>query len=245
MKIEKEITCKNCETTFEGNFCPNCSQSSHITRINLQYFLHDIPHSVLHVDKGLPYTFYQLSKNPGKTILAYLEGKRVKFFKPFAYVIILSTISSLLIKLTPKILNEEINNKLLSLFSHYPSILIFILIPFVALISWLIFIKKRFNYWEHFLMHTYLAAQINIILVLLHLLSLSSAFANTNMIFKLTVFNFIYMTYHGFTFSSLFTENYKNKFNVRLMMQISLCCLLLGFIYAFSLIFTRIAVRWF
>ena len=53
------------------------------------------------------------------------------------------------------------------------------------------------------------------------------------------------MTYHGYTFSALFTNNYKGKFNVRLMFEIGVCCLLLGFIYAFALVYTRVAVRWF
>ena len=240
-----DIVCKNCDTTFNGNFCPNCCQSASTKRIDAHYILHDIPHSIFHIDKGLPYTFFQLSKNPGKTILAYLNGKRVRFFKPFAYVIILSTLSSLFIKIVSNETHAENSNSIFSLFSHYPSILIFALIPIVAFISWLVFIKRNFNYWEHFLMHTYLAAQINIILVLLHLISISGILNSANMVLKLIIFNSIYMTYHGFTFSALFTNNYNDKFSIRLMFAISICCFLLGFIYASALIFTGVAVRWF
>ena len=243
MKVQS--ICKNCDKEFVGNFCPNCGQSASTRRIDAHYLLHDIPHSVLHIDKGLPYTFLQLSTNPGKTLLDYLKGKRVRFFKPFAYVIILSTISSLFIKKISKDAPVETSNTILTLFSQYPSILIFTLIQLVALISWFVFRKRQFNFWEHFLVHTYLAAQINIILIILHLISISGLLNNANMALKLTLFNSFYMTFHGFTFSSLFTDNYKQKFSVRLMFEIFICCFLLGCAYAFALIYAKVAGRWF
>ena len=183
--MQKENLCKNCDTIFIGNFCPNCSQSAATKRIDAHYLLHDIPHSVLHIDKGLPYTFFQLSINPGKALLAYLKGKRVRFFKPFAYVIILSTLSSLFIKIASKDTHIDTNNNILSVFSHYPSILIFALIPLVAFISSLVFIKRDFNYWEHFLIHTYMAAQINIILMILHLISISGVLSHANLVMQI------------------------------------------------------------
>ena len=97
--MENIKICKNCANKVVSNFCSFCGQANHTKRIDAHYIIHDIPHSVFHVDKGLPYTFIQLTTNPGKALLEYLKGKRVKFFKPFAYVIILSTISSLFLKL--------------------------------------------------------------------------------------------------------------------------------------------------
>ncbi len=243
--MQEEVICKNCETHFRGHFCPQCGQSSHVKRIDATYFLHDIPHSIFHIDKGLPYTFYQLCVRPGATLLAYLQGKRVSYFKPFAYVIILSTLSSLFLKLVSKKAPIDTGTNAFTLFSQYPSALIFVLVPLVSAISWMVFRKKQFNYWEHFLMHTYLAAHINIILVLMHLIGLSGLLDHVNLSIKLTIFNTFFMTYHGFTFSSLFTNNYQQKFDGRLMAGISICCFLLGSVYALALIFSRIAIIWF
>lgn len=145
-----EINCKNCEAVYYGNYCPTCSQSAQTKRIDAHYLLHDIPHSVFHVDKGLPYTFLQLTTNPGKALLEYIKGKRVKHFKPFAYVLVLSTISSLFLKFFGKSSPQIYSTGFLTFFTNYPSILIFCLIPIVACISWIIFIKRKFNYWEHF-----------------------------------------------------------------------------------------------
>ncbi|MEO7529951.1 MAG: DUF3667 domain-containing protein, partial [Sediminibacterium sp.] len=82
--------CINCDQSFEGKFCPECGQAAGTHRINALYFLHDIPHSVLHVDKGFPYTFFQLVKRPAQALEEYLAGRRVKYDRPFSYVLIMS-----------------------------------------------------------------------------------------------------------------------------------------------------------
>lgn len=73
------MNCKNCNHLFEENFCSECGQPAKEHRINATYFLHDIPHSVLHVDKGFPFAFWQLIKRPAKAMEDYLEGKRVNY----------------------------------------------------------------------------------------------------------------------------------------------------------------------
>ena len=241
--MKGEVICKNCAAIVKGNFCSNCGQSGSTHRINAHYILHDVVHSVFHVDKGLPYTFYQLSTNPGKNLVEYLNGKRVRFFKPFAYVLILSTISSLFLKFSSGEQVFETHNKFLTVFAHYPSLLIFVLIPLVAGVSWAIFRKRKLNYWEHFLIHTYLAAQINIILIIVHLITKTGILDNTNMVLKLTLFNLIYMTYHGFTFGVIFKSVEKVSFGS--IFQIGICCAFLGFIYATALVITGVAATWF
>ena len=91
------VECKNCNSFFDGKFCPHCGQAANTHRINALYFLHDIPHSVLHVDKGFPYTFYQLVKRPARAMDEYLAGRRVSYDRPLSYVLIMSAISVLII----------------------------------------------------------------------------------------------------------------------------------------------------
>ena len=242
--MENIKICKNCANKVVSNFCSFCGQANHTKRIDAHYIIHDIPHSVFHVDKGLPYTFIQLTTNPGKALLEYLKGKRVKFFKPFAYVIILSTISSLFLKLFTNEISIKQQNNFITILSKYPSLLIFILIPVVSIISWII-IKSKLNYWEHFVIHTYLAAQINVILIIMNLISLVSTLNSIDLVIKLILFNFIFMTYHGYTFSSIITNNYTVKFSLIHLIKISICCFLLGSIYALALSYTGIANIWF
>lgn len=94
--INPNNSCKNCSKTFEGNFCNNCGQKTSTQRINYQYLVHEIQHLVVHVDKGFFYTLKELILKPGTAIKDYIDGKRVNFFKPTSFVIILSLVHAFL-----------------------------------------------------------------------------------------------------------------------------------------------------
>ena len=121
--------CKNCNTVVDGNFCPQCGQASNTHRINGLFFLHDIPHSILHVDKGFPYTFYQLIKRPARALDEYLAGRRVKYYRPLSYVLIMSTICVLIVSRIRIYIQEHqyLGNSVdhASFFSHYQAVFIF------------------------------------------------------------------------------------------------------------------------
>ena len=204
------IICKNCEHSFKGNFCPHCGQSAKVEHIRLGYFLHDIPHSVLHIDKGFFYTLGKLFINPGTALKDYLDGKRVKHFRPFAFVLIMSTISTIIIKLCQYAINirfqKDNAGKIISsdnVFEHYPSLLIFLLIPLLSIVTWLCFKKRKYNYWEHFLVNTYLAAYLNVFLVIINIFRLGKYYVNGSLSVNFTMFMIIFMTYYGYAFGRL------------------------------------------
>ncbi|MGJ1204339.1 DUF3667 domain-containing protein [Sphingobacterium lactis] len=176
--LQETAECLNCEFNFKGNYCPNCGQSSHEHRIDAHYFLHDIPHSVFHVDKGFFYTLKCLFTRPGVMIKDYLDGKRVPYFRPFAFVLIMTTICSLIIKgihlWIDKIQPAAHADQLIGhgFLGKYFSVFIFLMIPITSLITWLTFYRNKYNFWEHFLANTYIAAQLNIILLLVNVLNL-------------------------------------------------------------------------
>ena len=127
------IICKNCNNHFRGNFCSNCGQSASVEKINAAYFLHDIPHSVLHIDKGFFFTLKMMLTKPGYTLRQYLKGHRVQHYRPFGFVIIMSTICTLLNKGVIHLLNDLYKNNNPGkeihygegIFLKYPSLLIF------------------------------------------------------------------------------------------------------------------------
>lgn len=165
-------TCKNCNHHFKGNFCPHCGQSAKVEAIGVKYFLHDIPHSIFHIDKGFAYTFKELLLRPGKTLREYLAGKRVKHFRPFAYVVLMATLYILLAGLVKKAtiflgaqMGINVSYGQPGFFKQYLSVFFFIMIPFASLATWLVLRKEKYNYWEHFLVNTYLTAQLSILLL--------------------------------------------------------------------------------
>jgi Protein of unknown function (DUF3667) len=184
-----ETTCKNCNQYFKGNFCHNCGQSSHTHDVNFQFILHEIQHGMVHVDKGFFFTIKELFYRPGNTIREYLEGKRVKHFKPISFVLLLSTTYAILTHsvhqstflddffsgmtagIDSNVKNED---KTWSQFSkivdwlknHYAySILLFL--PIMSLSSYLAFFKSKYNYFQHLVLNSYIAGQRTFAYILL------------------------------------------------------------------------------
>jgi hypothetical protein len=81
-------TCKNCENTVEGNYCPNCSQKADTHRFTLKHFAHDFLHAFTHADKGIFLLMKELIIRPGKVATEFNAGKRKKYFNPITYLLI-------------------------------------------------------------------------------------------------------------------------------------------------------------
>ena len=86
------ITCKNCNQNFKGHFCNNCGQTADTHKMNFHSLWHDIQHGLFHFDNGVLYTAKQLFTRPGNSIREYIDGKRVRHFKPISLVILLATV---------------------------------------------------------------------------------------------------------------------------------------------------------
>ncbi|MBT8288380.1 MAG: DUF3667 domain-containing protein [Flavobacteriaceae bacterium] len=83
------MDCKNCSHTYDGKFCPNCGQNSRANKkLVFSELVNDFFDNVFNVNKGLPYTFFNLIVNPGMVGRAYILGKRKRFTNPVRYLII-------------------------------------------------------------------------------------------------------------------------------------------------------------
>jgi Protein of unknown function (DUF3667) len=180
------INCKNCKTTFEGNYCNKCGQTANTHEINFHSILHEVQHTFLHIDKGILYTTKQLLIRPGHTIRDYLNGKRVEHFKPFSYILILSTVYALLTKASQKVtIIEEFfkgfsegtsreTNANASAFTssiqwlqHHYAYTTLLTIPIVSLASYWAFKKCKYNYFQHLIINSYTAGQRTVVFLCL------------------------------------------------------------------------------
>lgn len=167
-----ETSCLNCGAVYTGNFCTKCGQKARTHRISFATLAHEIPHSLLHLDKGFFFTLKELTIRPGKAVREYLAGKRVNHFPPLAYLVLWGTINSFLfhlghadVSITPGLLFPQMS----MLFVKYPALMFCSLIPFISFWSWLFNRHTGYNYWENFVLNTYLVAQF-IVFYLLYMI---------------------------------------------------------------------------
>ena len=167
--------CLNCEAPLTGPYCARCGQDAHTHRFTWGYLLHEIPHSVWHVDKGLPYTIWQMLRRPGPTMRRYLAGQRVKLFRPLALVLLVAGVASFLILVlhvqvlpdqpAPRTPAEQQTQAVSQLAMKYFAWFTVATLPGYALLSWALLRRLRYNFVEHFManalmMGTVMALQI-------------------------------------------------------------------------------------
>lgn len=98
-KKDNAIQCKNCETEFSGNFCPECGQSKTDYDKPLRFLFYDFAGNVFAFDSRLWKTFITLITHPGQTSLDFIHGKRMRYMPPFRMYVFISFVFFLLLNL--------------------------------------------------------------------------------------------------------------------------------------------------
>jgi hypothetical protein len=159
--------CKNCTHTFEGNFCANCGQKTNTKRLDWQYVYDELKYTFLHVNNGLLFTAKQLYIRPGYMVREFIEGKRVKHYKPILMVFVLAGIMGLAlhyIKLENLISDyntgsPEVTVKTFRWISAHYTIVELLLLPIISLASWITFRKWGYNYIENVIINSFATSQ--------------------------------------------------------------------------------------
>ncbi len=86
------VVCKNCDTHYQGSFCPVCGQSRKIRRLSFLNMVDDFISIFINLDNGFLRTATELFWRPGHMIRDYIEGHRKPYMKPLAMLFCLGTI---------------------------------------------------------------------------------------------------------------------------------------------------------
>lgn len=83
--VEKKKTtkCLNCDTEFEGNFCPECGQRADTGRFTVRFIFENLLKAILSNDGGVWITLKSLFTKPGQMMVDIINGKRKSYFSPF------------------------------------------------------------------------------------------------------------------------------------------------------------------
>ncbi|MCW5912906.1 MAG: DUF3667 domain-containing protein [Cyclobacteriaceae bacterium] len=135
----------------------------------------DIQHGLFYFDKGILFTARELFTRPGFSIKEFIDGKRIKHFKPLSLVILLAGIYGFLshyfdINLLSNnfqvsgsgekfIQTKATLEKMSEWISQHYSILTLIQIPIFSLGTYIAFRKVGYNFIEHLVINSFIAGQ--------------------------------------------------------------------------------------
>ena len=94
-KVKKELSavnCKNCNTSFKGNFCPHCGQSIYEYDRPFRFLVADFTGNLFAFDTRFWRSFKALLLRPGKFAKDFISGKRARYMAPFRFYIFSSFI---------------------------------------------------------------------------------------------------------------------------------------------------------
>jgi hypothetical protein len=159
--MNHSLKCLNCDQEVSGNYCYNCGQKTSTHRINFKHFIaHDFLHGLFHIEKGMLFTAKESLFRPGKAAIDYIDGKRIRYYNVFYFILILIGLNLFLASLhvqlteiyfknTIKYIKDSSGNKIEPFLTNNAKILIFSFVPLFAINSFIIFRKRNLNFSEH------------------------------------------------------------------------------------------------
>ena len=103
-----EHCCKNCGSTYVGDFCPACGQSAATARFKISNLFSNVLNVWGWGNRSLPRTLFHLLTRPGYMIRDYLAGKRQPFFPPVKMLFIIASFFAIIsFFITPKNAKEK------------------------------------------------------------------------------------------------------------------------------------------
>ncbi|WP_179345568.1 DUF3667 domain-containing protein [Winogradskyella ursingii] len=213
------MNCKNCHTELLENddYCRSCGGKVIRNRLSFRNLFEHLSETFFNYDNKLLRTFVQLFKNPEDVIVGYINGVRKKYINPisfFGLALTLSGFSLFIIKkfymryldmssifegfnIPKEVLAESTNGSL-----EYSSIIYSLFVPVFALISWVVFLDKKYNFTEHIIIYLYSMSLMSILMVFVSQLILL-AIPNYYILFSFLTFPLMFI-YHCYLLKQIF-----------------------------------------
>lgn len=167
---QRNNACKNCGSSVDGNYCSCCGQKSNEKRFTVANLPGEFLHGFFHLHGGFFYTLKEISIHPGEMLRGFISGKRIPYFNPFTFVVLISLVGGYVynhsgiiehVKDNPLATGATIN------FTHHHFVYRMLLtVPTYAFMCWLLFRSFKYNIAEHLIINTFLIGQSIVFLTL-------------------------------------------------------------------------------
>ena len=189
------MNCKNCqnELTPESDYCNICGGKVIRNRLTLKNLFEHVSETFFNYDNKLLRTFIDLLKKPDEVINSYVKGVRKRYVNPLSFFGVSLTLSGLSLFIiqkfylqyldVSKFFNSEIYQNEVSQQMvqnsydgafEYGSLVFSFMIPFLAVISIIVFYNKHYHFTEHLIIYLYSMSELTIVSIIIgHLVLLT------------------------------------------------------------------------
>jgi len=162
--------CLNCDAEFADGavFCARCAQRADTGRLALKDILRDWLQTFVNVERG-PFAFARaLLLSPGKVARDYVEGRRRRHYGPFATLVVVLGLTTLMINLSgyQALTHDGLSSKAADLLVRHFNLLQLAQVPLLAFACTLLFRDARLFFAEHLVLPAY-ALSVRTVLVAL------------------------------------------------------------------------------
>lgn len=150
--------CRNCDAdlAFGQEYCGTCGQKPTTTRLTLHEIGDDLLHTFVHVDRSVLSLVRMLLVRPGTVALDYVQGKRKRYFGPFAFLFVVVAAASAAVALTGfRAVSTNNPNAVADFLQSHINVVLFAEVPLLAAFLRLLDARGGFNFAEHLVLAAY------------------------------------------------------------------------------------------
>jgi hypothetical protein len=152
------LHCRNCRSTLAPAqaYCGSCGQRASRSRLTMHDIGHDLVHAVTHADHSIFSLVKELALHPGRVARDYVDGKRKRYFGPFAFLFISVGVASFAILIAGVRWFEPIDDTAAASFlQRHINFIILMQAPILAGLCRLFFHSSGLNYAENLVLAAY------------------------------------------------------------------------------------------
>jgi len=158
MSVQTPSRCQNCNTdpAFAQAYCSVCGQKQIVERLTLHEIARDMIHAVFHVDRSAISLVRMLLVRPGAVALDYVQGRRKRYFGPFAFLFFVVAAASAVFAVTGlRAVPTDSANMVADFIQSHINLVMFAEVPLLAGFSRLLYARAGFNFAEHLVLAAY------------------------------------------------------------------------------------------
>lgn len=169
MTERSSLHCLNCGSPIpqQARFCPQCSQRADTARLTVRDLVRELMHAFLNVERGPLAMLRALVTRPGRMARDYVEGRRRRYYGPFATLVVLVGATALIVNMADyeMLAHDGFAVPATDLLQRHFNLLLLVQLPLLGAICALVFRSARLTLPEHMVLVAYTLSFRTLVLI--------------------------------------------------------------------------------